>query len=332
MVGVGWLDGQGALTVEEIRRESLEAEPRIREYIRETPLEPSPWLSRLGDCHVYLKLENLQTTGSFKLRGAANRLLTLGPKEKANGVVTASTGNHGSAVAYLLQALGWPGTIYVPNTISAAKLGALERLEANLELHGDDGVEAEIRARQVAQGSSRYYVSPYNDLQIIAGQGTVALEIERQLGDVEVVVVPVGGGGLISGIAGVLKAVQPETEIVGCQPTNSSVMHHSIQAGHLVKMDSQPTLADGAAGGIEGDAITFPICQQHVDRFVLVSEEEIRQAIRHVLEKHHLLIEGAAALSVAAFLQQIEHFRGRRTVLVLSGAKISLETLSSVLA
>ncbi|MGB5399803.1 MAG: pyridoxal-phosphate dependent enzyme, partial [Thermoanaerobaculia bacterium] len=268
----------------------------------------------------------------FKLRGAANRLLTLSSGERANGVVTASTGNHGSAVAYLLRAFGWPGTIYVPKTISAAKLGALERLEANLELHGDDGVEAEIRARQVAHGSSRYYVSPYNDLQIIAGQGTVALEIERQLGDVEVVVVPVGGGGLISGIAGVFKAEHPETEIIGCQPTNSAVMHHSIQAGKLLELDSQPTLADGAAGGIESDAITFPICQQHVDRFVLVSEEEIRQAIRHVLEKHHLLIEGAAALSVAAFLQQIEHFRGRRTVLVLSGAKISLETLSSVLA
>jgi len=325
------LTGQGALTVEEIRRQGLEAETRARDYIRTTPLEPSTWLSRLGACDVYLKLENLQTTGSFKLRGAANRLLTLTSEERANGVVTASTGNHGSAVAYLLRALGWPGTVYVPKTISAAKLGALERLEANLELHGDDGVEAEIRARQVARESSRYYISPYNDLQIIAGQGTVALEIERQVEDVEVVVVPVGGGGLISGIAGVIKARHPETEIIGCQPTNSAVMHHSIQAGHLVELESKPTLADGAAGGIESDAITFAICQQHVDRFVLVSEEEIRQAIRHILEKHHLLIEGAAALSVAAFLQQIEHFRGKRTVLVLSGAKISLETLRSVL-
>jgi len=323
---------QEPVTAEAIRHEAREAAARIVHHIRETPLESSAWLSQLADCEVHLKLENLQVTGSFKLRGAANRLLTLSSGERANGVVTASTGNHGSAVAYLLRAFGWPGTIYVPKTISAAKLGALERLEANLELHGDDGVEAEIRARQVAQGSSRYYVSPYNDLQIIAGQGTVALEIERQLGDVEVVVVPVGGGGLISGIAGVFKAEHPETEIIGCQPTNSAVMHHSIQAGRLLELDSQPTLADGAAGGIESDAITFPICQQHVDRFVLVSEEEIRQAIRHVLEKHHLLIEGAAALSVAAFLQQIEHFRGRRTVLVLSGAKISLETLSSVLA
>ncbi|MGB5341597.1 MAG: pyridoxal-phosphate dependent enzyme, partial [Thermoanaerobaculia bacterium] len=252
------MNGRGALTVEEIRRESLEADTRIQGYIRETPLESSAWLSQLADCEVHLKLENLQVTGSFKLRGAANRLLTLSSGERANGVVTASTGNHGSAVAYLLRAFGWPGTIYVPKTISAAKLGALERLEANLELHGDDGVEAEIRARQVAHGSSRYYVSPYNDLQIIAGQGTVALEIERQLGDVEVVVVPVGGGGLISGIAGVFKAEHPETEIIGCQPTNSAVMHHTIHAGKLLELDSHPTLADGAAGGIESDAITFP--------------------------------------------------------------------------
>lgn len=321
----------GAMTLEGIRRQSLEAATRVQDYIRETPLEPSAWLSRLADCEVYLKLENLQVTGSFKLRGAANRLLTLSSAERANGVVTASTGNHGSAVAYLLRALGWPGTVYVPKSISAAKLGALERLEANLELHGDDGVEAETRARQAALETSRYYISPYNDLQIIAGQGTVALEIERQLGGIEAVVVPVGGGGLISGIAGVLKAEHPEIEIMGCQPTNSAVMHHSIQAGRILELESQPTLADGAAGGIESDAITFPICQQHVDRFVLVTEEEIRQAIRHVVEKHHLLIEGAAALSVAAFLQQAEHFRGKRVVLVLSGAKIGLETLSSVL-
>jgi len=319
------------MTAEEIRRESLAAAARIRDTIRETPLEPSPWLSRLGRCDVFLKLENLQITGSFKLRGAANRLLTLSQEARGSGVVTASTGNHGSAVAYMLRILGWPGTIYLPKTVSPAKLGALERLEANLEFHGDDGVEAENRARQVAQQTGRFYMSPYNDRQIIAGQGTVALEIERQARDVETVIVPVGGGGLISGIAGVLKASNPGIEIVGCQPSNSAVMHRSILAGALLELESEPTLADGAAGGIESGAITFSICQQHVDRFVVVSEEEIRQAIRHILEKHHLLIEGAAALAVAAFLQQTGHFRGRRTVLVLSGAKISLETLRAVL-
>lgn len=325
------MTGQGELTVEQVRRDSQEAEARIQGYIRETPLEPSAWLSQLAGAEVYLKLENLQTTGSFKLRGAANRLLTLSPEEARAGIVTASTGNHGSAVAYLLRELGWPGTVYVPNTISAAKLGALERLEATLELHGEDGVEAENQARQVAEQSGRFYMSPYNDRQIVAGQGTVGLEIERQLGAVDSVVVPVGGGGLIAGIAGALKSASPEVEIVGCQPTNSAVMHHSIQAGRLLELASEPTLADGAAGGIERDSITFPICQQHVDRFILISEEEIRQAICHVLEKHYLLIEGAAALSVAAFLQQIDHFRGKRTVLVLSGAKISLETLRAVL-
>ena len=325
------MTGQGELTVEQIRRDSQEAAARIQGYIRETPLEPSAWLSQLAGAEVYLKLENLQTTGSFKLRGAANRLLTLSSEEARAGIVTASTGNHGSAVAYLLRELGWPGTVYVPHTISAAKLGALERLEATLELHGEDGVEAENRARQVAEQSGRFYMSPYNDRQIVAGQGTVGLEIERQLGAVDAVVVPVGGGGLIAGIAGALKSASPEVEILGCQPTNSAVMHHSIQAGRLLELASEPTLADGAAGGIERDAITFPICQEKVDRFILVSEEEIRQAICHILEKHYLLIEGAAALSVAAFLKQIDHFRGKRVVLVLSGAKISLETLRSIL-
>jgi threonine dehydratase len=287
------------LTIDEIHRASLEAEPRIRPWVRETPLEPSPWLSRLGHCEVHLKLENLQVTGSFKLRGAANRLLTLSSEEKRNGIVTASTGNHGSAVAYLLRELDLTGTIYAPKTISAAKLAALERLEADIELFGNDGVEAEIRAREVARQSHRFYVSPYNDRQIIAGQGTVGLEIDRQLAEVEIVVVPVGGGGLIAGIAGVLESIHPGIEIVGC--------------------------------GIESEAMTFKVCQRSVDRFVLVSEEEIRQAIRHILEKHHLLIEGAAALSVAAFLQHRDRFAGKRIVLVISGAKISLETLRQVL-
>ena len=322
---------QSEWTAEEIRRDSLEAEVRIRGHIRETPLEPSPWLSSLGDCEVFLKLENLQITASFKLRGAANRLLTLSPEEVRTGVVTASTGNHGSAVAFLLRALGWPGTVYVPRTISAAKLGALQRLDATIEMYGDDGVEAENQARRVAEENGQFYVSPYNDRQIVAGQGTVGLEIERQLDDFEVVIVPVGGGGLISGIAGVLKSAAPGVEIIGCQPANSAVMYHSIRAGELLDLDSDPTLADGAAGGIERNALTFPICQRYVDDFVLVSEEEIRQAICHVLEKHHLLIEGAAALSVGAFLKMTERFRGRRAVLVLSGAKISLETLRSVL-
>ena len=154
---------------------------------------------------------------------------------------------------------------------------------------------------------------------IVAGQGTVGLEIENQLDDLDAVIAPVGGGGLISGIAGVLAASNPAIEIVGCQPTNSAVMHHSVEAGKLLELESEPTLADGAAGGIERDAITFPVCRRYVERFVLVSEDEIRQALCHILEKHYLLIEGAAALSVAAFLQQIESFRDKRVVLLRWG-------------
>jgi len=315
----------------DVRNSVIEAENRIRAHIRETPVEESIWLSELSGGEVYLKLENLQITNSFKLRGAANKLLSLSDDEQSRGIVTASTGNHGSAIAYLLRKFGWPGTIYVPETASKAKVSALEQYGANLKFHGQDGIETENFARRFAEEKGMTYVSPYNDEEIIGGQGTIGLELERQLGQIDAVVVPIGGGGLAAGVAGYLKAVYRSIEIIGCQPVNSKVMYESLAAGKILDLPSEPTLADGTAGGIEIDSLTFPICQATIDEMVLIEEEEIVDSIRQVLERHHLLIEGAAALSVAALLKNFERFDGKKVVLVLSGARLSLDVLREIL-
>lgn len=315
----------------DIQREVLEAEDRIRLHIRQTPLEPSLWLSQQAGCEVYLKLENLQVTSSFKIRGALNKILSLGEDERARGIVTASSGNHGSAVAHLLRKFGLSGSIYVPENASGAKIETLRSLDADLVLHGTDGIEAERTARQVADQQGRVYVSPYSDPQIIGGQGTVGLELEQQLEGIDAVFCPVGGGGLAAGIAGYLKSSDAQIHFVGCQPRNSAVMYESVKAGEILDLSSTATLADGTAGGIESDSLTFPFCRDLIDEYVLVDEDEIAAAIRLIMARHHLLIEGAAALSVAAFLRRAEGFRGARVVLIISGARISLETLKRVL-
>lgn len=316
----------------DVRQEVLEAEARIRLHIRETPLEPSLWLSRAGSCEVYLKLENVQVTNSFKLRGASNKLLSLTDEERQRGIVTASTGNHGSAVAYLLRRFGWQGSIFVPENASPAKIEALRLLGADLRFHGTDGADTERFARRTAEETGRVYISPYNDPKIIGGQGTIAVELEQRLEGIDSVFVPVGGGGLVSGIAGYLKSADAQIEIIGCQPRRSAVMFESIKAGRVLDLESEPTLADGTAGGMDADTITYPVCRDRIDEFILVEEEEIAAAIRLILERHHLLIEGAAALAVASFLRVADRYKGRRVVLILTGSRISLEALRSVLA
>ncbi len=311
--------------------ESTQAEPRIRPHVRETPLELGLALSQRGESRVYLKLENLQPTGSFKLRGAMNKLLSLTPAQRARGIVAASSGNHGAAVAYGLSCLSLRGRIFVPEHASPTKVEMIRRLGAEVHLHGDDCSVTELYARAYADRHGLVYISPYNDEQIIAGQGTIGVELARQLDPIHAVFVTVGGGGLISGIAGYLKAVMPGVKIIGCLPEHSPVMVESIRAGRIVEMESLPTLSDGSAGGIEPGAITFALCQRLVDDYVLVSEEEIKAAMRLVIEDQHMLIEGAAGVAVAAYLKTIERFRTQNVVIVICGANIEFETLKSVL-
>lgn len=319
------------LDAQEIRKEVLKAEKRIRTHIRETPVEYSPFLSQLGDCEVYLKLENIQLTGSFKLRGALNKLLSLDQAQKEKGIITASSGNHGMAFAYLTKAFDFKGTIFLPKIASNTKIEALREHGAEIRFYGDDCVKAEMQARATAETEGLTFMSAYNDLQVIGGQGTIGLELERQLKSIDAVFVPVGGGGLIGGIAGYLKSRRESIEIIGCQPYNSCVMYESIKAGRLLDLESKPTISDGSAGGIEPGAITFAICRDLVDTWLIPSEKEIIEAIKLILKKHYLLIEGAAALGVAAFLKDKDRFQSKTVVLVITGNKISLETLKEIL-
>lgn len=314
-----------------IQTEVQQAEQRIRPYIRETPLDPSPALSESGVASVLVKLENLQHTGSFKLRGALNKLLTLASEQRADGVVAASSGNHGAALAYALKLLDAPGLIFVPEHAAPVKVAAIQRYGAAVQRHGDDSVVTEAHARRYADEHGMAYVSPYNDLAVIAGQGTVGLELARQTEQLDAVFVAVGGGGLAAGIAGYLKAIWPKVRIVGCLPEHSPVMAASVAAGQIVELESLPTLSDGTTGGIEPHAITFGLCQQLVDEYVLVSEAEIAAAMRLFIEAHHMLLEGAAGVAVAAFLKQQQAFRGQRVALIICGANISVETLKTVL-
>lgn len=316
----------------EIVAEVQAAEETIRPYVRETPLEHSPFLSELGDADVYLKLENQQLTGSFKLRGAMNKILSLSSEDRARPVVTASSGNHAAAVAYTLDRFGGEGVIYLPESVAKAKVDALSPYGVELRFVGQDCIVGELEAKKTAVEQGWTYVSPYSDAKIIGGQGTIALEIERQGDPVDTIFVPVGGGGLIAGIAGYLKARNASLRVVGCQPENSRVMAESVKAGKILELDSEPTLADGVAGGLDPDAITFPVCQRVVDEFALLSEDAIAEAMRFMVEKHHMLIEGAAALSIAAYLEDPTRHRGQSVVLVVSGKKVSLETLTKVLS
>ena len=317
------------MTPRDVWREVTLATTRLQGYIRQTPLRQSPALSDAGHNEVLLKLENRQHTGSFKVRGAMNKLLSLTPLERADGIVAASTGNHGAAVAFGLQALpGIPGLIFVPENASPAKVAAIKRLGVEVRFHGTDGLETEQFARRYAQQNRMRYISPYNDPQVIGGQGTVGAELKEA--EIQAVFVAVGGGGLIAGIAGYLKQVLGPVRIVGCSPENSAIMAESVRAGQILDLPSLPTLSDGTAGGLESGSITFGLCRQLVDEFALVSEAEIKAAMRLLIEDEHLLPEGAAGVAVAGYLKRAAAFRGERVAIVICGGNVSLDVLRQV--
>jgi threonine dehydratase len=306
-----------------------EADKRLAGQVRETPLVESLALSSQVGGDVWLKLENLQHTGSFKFRGALHRIMRLTEAERHSGVVAASSGNHGAAVALACQRIGVRCTVYVPGHASSVKIDAMQGTGAVVELHGIDGVDTEVHARQVAEQSGRPYLSPYNDWDVIAGQGTVAAELRRQSGGerFDVVVVAVGGGGLIGGIAADLKAHWPGVRVIGALPSRSPVMAESIRQGRIVEIESGATLSDGTAGGIEPGAVTFELCRALVDEWVLVDEGEIAAAMRHALTVEHLLIEGAAGVAIAGALRLSTTLQQRRVAIVLCGGNVSLQTL-----
>lgn len=316
----------------DIKKEVLAAESRIRPFIRETLLDYSVPLSRATGCQVFLKCETMQYTGSFKVRGAFSKLLSLTPAQRELGIVTASTGNHGAGIAYGLYKLDIPGIIFVPKNASPTKIDNIRNYSNQLEFFGHDCMETEIHALNHAKQSNMTYVAPYNDVQVIAGQGTIGLELARELKDIDAVFVPIGGGGLISGIGGYLKETFPNIKIIGCLPENSPVMAECIKAGKIINIDLKPTISDATKGGLEPDSITFEICQKYVDDYILVSEEEIKNAIILLLRTQHQLVEGAAGVALASFLKVHQSFQNKNVAIILSGANISLDTLKTVIA
>jgi len=303
---------------------------RIAGHVRRTPVEYSHYLSSLSGARVQLKLENYQLTGSFKLRGALNCLLGLSAQRRSQGIVAASSGNHGMAVACGAARAGYPATVFVPESAAPSKLAVIREYGAEVRLHGEDCVESELAARSYASERGAFYLSPYNDERVVVGQGTIGVELAEQVGGVDAVFVALGGGGLISGTGGYLKAVG-DTRVVACSPENSPVMHRSLEAGRILDLPSLPTLSDGSAGGVERGSITFDLCRRTIDESVLVDETQIRDAMRGILEHHHMLIEGAAGVAVAGFLASGRRWEGRDVVIVLCGANVDPEVLRTVL-
>ena len=307
------------------------AESRIRPFVRETFLEQATWLNRRGTS-VYCKCENLQYTGSFKVRGAMNKLLSLTIKERKRGVVAASTGNHGAAVAFGLKVLGVQGIVFVPERADAVRIKAIRKQGAEVRRYGDDPVLTEIHARRFAAKKGMIYLSPYNDLDVVAGQGTIGVELHRQLQHVDAIFASIGGGGLISGVASYLKTVNPRIKVFGCSPRNSDIMIRSVKAGRIVDAPSLPTLSESTMGGIEPDAITFNFCHSLVDHYITVTEGEIRDSLIKFMENQHMLIEGAAAVSIAAYLRAARNLAGMTVVIIICGANINARTLNHILS
>ena len=305
------------------------AQTRIKNFIVNTELVFSEYLSNQCDCKVYLKLENRQTTSSFKIRGACNKILTT-RKPSTNGFVAASSGNHAAAFAYLAQQMGFEGIIFVPVTVPKAKLDALKSYPVQVVQFGYDTLEAEYEAIRYGKEKEMTYVSPYNNLSVIQGQGTVGLEIHDQLLNVHAVFIPVGGGGLAAGVGSYFRKARPITQIIGCQPYNSKVMYESVKAGKILNLKSEPTLADGTAGGIERKAITFPICSRVIDDWILLKEWEILEAIRIMISYHDMLIEGAAALTVAGLLKRHHDLEDKNVVLIITGERVTKDVLKDL--
>ena len=301
------------------------AEQRIRAHVRETPLVLCPSLSEETGGRVFLKLENLQLTGSFKVRGALNKMLSLSAEDRARGVVTASSGNHGAAVAYAGGLAGVVPTVYLPENAAPSKVAKIRQLGARIEFFGNDSGLAEVEARRVSERTGQVYLSPYNDWDVVAGQGTIGIELLRQCPTLGAVVVSVGGGGLIGGIATWLKAHRPEFLVIGSSPKNSCVMVESVDHGEILDIPSLPTLSDGTAGGVESGAITFELCRDLVDQYDLPEESDIESALRLLFDEERLVVEGAAAVAVATLRRHPERVTGRDVAVVLCGGNIGVD-------
>ena len=311
------------LTLEQFK----EARNVLQGVLRPTPLIHSPYLSKSCGNNVYLKPENMQVTGAYKIRGAYYKISTLTDEEKARGLVTASAGNHAQGVAYAAQAAGVAATIVMPTTTPLVKVNNTKDYGANVVLHGEVFDDAAELAAQLAEEQGLTYVHPFNDLTLATGQGTIAYEIFQDLPDVDVILIPIGGGGLAAGVSTLAKLLNPNVEVIGVEPTGAASMKASLEAGHVVTLPTASTIADGVAVKTPGDLV-FPYVQQNVDRVLALEDGELVEAFLDIMERHKMIVENAGLLTVAA----LKHLdcKGKNVVSVLSGGNMDVITMSSL--
>jgi len=309
------------------------ARRRIAPYVRRTPLVQSIWLSDLTGASVSLKLESLQLSNSFKSRGAFNAVMARleRPDGTSSQLVTASAGNHGRALAAAAETFRLPLIVFTPADAPTTKLEAIRRHGAELRADGRDYDEAERLAKAFAMEAGAEFISPYNDADVIAGAATVALEIFEDAAGTDTLVVPIGGGGLISGVATVAKAIDARNEVIGVEADASCAFRTSVRAGRLVEIVPGATLADGLGGNPDPETITFAFIRQLVDRIVTVSEDDLSAAIAGLVAAEHLVAEGAGAAAAAALVGKRADVRGRRVAVIVSGGNIDRARLASLL-
>ena len=308
------------------------AKKRIASIVKKTPLIQSVVLTEKLRRPVYLKLENVHEVGAFKIRGAANKMLSLSEEEKRRGVVTYSTGNHGMAVAYVAKKLGIEATVCISNRVPKDKVESLKRLDAKIEIVGDSQDAAGVYCYKLEAEKGITVIEPFDDPHVIAGQGTIALELLEELTNLKDVVVPLSGGGLLSGIGLALKSADPSIKITGVSMEKSAVMHESLKAGFPVELEESETLADSLLGGIGLDnRYTFNMVSKYADDLVLVPEEEIAYSMAYMMDKHHLIMEGASATGVAAVLGEKIPYQAGDLVIIISGQNVDLSVLFEIL-
>tara|TARA_B100000287_G_scaffold261786_1_gene246286 strand:+ start:738 stop:1682 length:945 start_codon:yes stop_codon:yes gene_type:complete len=307
---------------------SIKSLHNIKNYIVKTPLKFSERLSKETNSNIFLKLENIQKTGSFKARGALNKILNISNKED---VLAASSGNHGAAVSYALSQKNMTGTIYVPKNVKKSKVKNIESYGSKVVKFGDDCLDAENEAIRLSKENNLTFVSPYNDLDIISGQGTIGVEIMEQNSEIDVVFITVGGGGLISGVSSYIKSVNPKIKVVGCSPINSAIMINSIKNGKIINSESEDTLSDGSAGGVEEGSITFDMCKELIDEFCLITEDEISLQIKNALKYDEILIEGSAAVAIASAIKMKSFIEDKNVAIIICGGNIGSDTLNKIL-
>ena len=307
-----------------------QAQKATASLLRKTPLVISRRLSTAIQ-KVYLKLETVQEMGAFKIRGALNRLLILSPEHKASGVVATSTGNHGRAIACAAERLGIKAVVFMSKLVSEDKIADIEGYGAEVHVVGENFDATRTVAEEFVAQKNMLMVDPFDDPYIVAGQGTIGLEILQDLPEVESVLVPVGGGGLISGIALAIKSLSPKTRVIGVSMERGAAMYASIKAGRPVEVDELSTLADNLGGGIGlENRYTFNMVQRYVDDLILVNEDQIASAIQHAFEKERIIAEGAAVVGIAALMNNLAGDLGQAVVTIISSKNINLEVLNRI--